>query len=193
METALSIALGIALSAAAGFRVFVPLLALSIGGYTDVVHLTPGFAWIGTIPSMIAFSTATIAEVGAYYVPWVDNALDTIAAPAAVIAGTVISASVITDLPPLVRWSLALMGGGGIAGILQGATAFLRLKSSTFTAGLGNPALATMELGGSVITVILGILVPAVAAGIMALLAIGIFLVARRLLFSRPARQVKRG
>ncbi len=193
METALSIALGIALSAAAGFRVFVPLLALSIGGYTDVVHLTPGFAWIGTIPSMIAFGTATIAEVGAYYVPWVDNALDTIAAPAAVIAGTVISASVITDLPPLVRWSLALMGGGGIAGILQGATAFLRLKSSTFTAGLGNPALATMELGGSVITVILGILVPAVAAGIMALLAIGIFLVARRLLFSRPARQVKRG
>lgn len=193
METALSIALGIALSAAAGFRVFVPLLALSIGGYTDLVHLTPGFAWIGTIPSMIAFGTATIAEVGAYYVPWVDNALDTIAAPAAVIAGTVISASVITDLPPLVRWSLALMGGGGIAGILQGATAFLRLKSSTITAGLGNPALATMELGGSVITVILGILVPAVAAGIMALLAIGIFLVARRLLFSRPARQGKRG
>jgi hypothetical protein len=191
VETALSIALGIALSAAAGFRVFVPLLALSIGGYTDVVHLTPGFAWIGTIPSIIAFGTATIAEVAAYYVPWVDNALDTIAAPAAVIAGTVISASVITDLPPLVRWSLALMGGGGIAGILQGATAFLRLKSSTVTAGLGNPALATMELGGSVITVILGILVPAVAAGIMALLAIGVFLVARRLLFSRPARRRK--
>jgi hypothetical protein len=83
------------------------------------------------------------------------------------------------------------MGGGGIAGILQGATAFLRLKSSTVTAGLGNPALATMELGGSVITVILGILVPAVAAGIMALLAIGVFLVARRLLFSRPARRGK--
>ncbi len=188
METALSMALGIALSAAAGFRVFVPLLALSIAGYTDIVHLTPGFAWIGTIPSMIAFGTATIAEVAAYYVPWVDNALDTIAAPAAVIAGTVISASVITDLPPLVRWSLALMGGGGIAGILQGATAFLRLKSSTLTAGLGNPALATMELGGSVITVIMGILVPAIAAGVMALLAIGVFLVARRLLFRRPAR-----
>ena len=97
METALSIALGIALSAAAGFRVFVPLLALSIAGYTDVIHLTPGFAWIGTIPSMIAFGTATVAEVAAYYVPWVDNALDTIAAPAAVIAGTVISASVITS------------------------------------------------------------------------------------------------
>lgn len=188
METALSIALGIALSAAAGFRVFVPLLALSIAGYTDIVQLTPGFAWIGTVPSMIAFGTATIAEVAAYYVPWVDNALDTIAAPAAVIAGTVISASVITDLPPLVRWSLALMGGGGIAGILQGATAFLRLKSSTLTAGVGNPALATMELGGSVITVIMGILVPAIAAGVMALLAIGVFLAARRLLFRKPAR-----
>lgn len=189
METALSIALGIALSAAAGFRVFVPLLALSIAGYTDIVHLSPGFAWMGSIPSIIAFGTATIAEILAYYVPWVDNALDTIAAPAAVIAGTVISASVITDLPPLIRWSLALIGGGGIAGILQGATAFLRLKSSTITGGLGNPAIATMELGGSVLTVIMGILVPAVAAGIMALLAIGVFLVARRILFGRPAHQ----
>jgi hypothetical protein len=188
VETALSIALGIALSAAAGFRVFVPLLALSIAGYTDTVHLAEGFAWIGTIPAIIAFGTATVAEVAAYYVPWVDNALDTVAAPAAVIAGTVISASVITDIPPLVRWSLALIGGGGIAGILQGATAFARLKSSTFTAGLGNPVLATMELGGSVITVILGILVPAVAAGLMALLAIGVFLIARRVLFGRPAR-----
>lgn len=189
MDTALSIALGIALSAAAGFRVFVPLLALSIAGYTDIVHLTPGFAWMGSIPSIIAFGTATVAEVLAYYVPWVDNALDTIAAPAAVIAGTVISASVITDLPPLIRWSLALIGGGGIAGILQGATAFLRLKSSTLTGGLGNPAIATMELGGSVITVIMGILVPAIAAGIMALLAIGVFLVARRLLIGRPAHR----
>ncbi len=188
METALSIALGIALSAAAGFRIFVPLLALSIAGYTDVIHLTPGFAWIATIPAMIAFGTATIAEIVAYYVPWVDNVLDTIAAPAAVVAGTVISASVITDLPPLVRWSLVLIGGGGIAGIFQGATAFLRLKSTTFTAGLGNPVLATMELGGSVITVILGILVPAIAAGFLALLAIGVFLVARRVLFGRPAR-----
>jgi hypothetical protein len=189
VDTALSIALGIALSAAAGFRVFVPLLALSIAGYTDIVHLTPGFAWMGSIPSIIAFGTATVAEVLAYYVPWVDNALDTIAAPAAVIAGTVISASVITDLPPLIRWSLALIGGGGIAGILQGATAFLRLKSSTLTGGLGNPAIATMELGGSVITVIMGILVPAIAAGIMALLAIGVFLVARRLLIGRPAHR----
>jgi hypothetical protein len=193
VETALSIALGIALSAAAGFRVFVPLLALSIAGYTDAVHLTEGFAWMGTIPAIVAFSTATVLEIAAYYVPWVDNALDTVAAPAAVIAGTVISASVITDIPPLVRWSLALIGGGGIAGILQGATAFLRLKSSTLTAGLGNPVLATMELGGSVITVILGILMPAVAAGLMALLAIGVFLLARRFLFGRPARARNEG
>jgi hypothetical protein len=191
VETALSIALGIGLSAAAGFRVFVPLLALSIAGYTDVLHLAPGFAWIGTVPAIIAFGSATVLEIAAYYIPWVDNALDTIAAPAAVVAGTVISASVITDLPPLVRWSFALIGGGGIAGLLQGATAFLRLKSTAFTAGLGNPVLATAELGGSVLTVILSLLVPLFAAALVLLLGAGAFFTARRLLFGRriPARR----
>jgi len=191
VETALSIALGIGLSAAAGFRVFVPLLALSIAGYADVLHLAPGFAWIGTIPAIVAFGTATVLEIAAYYIPWVDNALDTIAAPAAVVAGTVISASVITDLPPLIRWTFALIGGGGIAGLLQGATAFLRLKSTALTAGMGNPVLATAELGGSVGTVILSLLLPVVAAALMLLLGAGAFFMARRILFGRrvPARR----
>ena len=188
METALSIALGIGMSAAAGFRVFVPLLALSIAGYTDVLPLAPGFAWLETVPAIIAFGTATVLEIAAYYIPWVDNALDTIAAPAAVIAGTVITASVITDLPPLIRWSFALIGGGGIAGLLQGATAFLRLKSTTLTAGVGNPVLATAELGGSVVTVILSLLVPLVTAAVVLLLGAGAFFMARRLLFGRRVR-----
>lgn len=182
---ALSIALGIALSAAAGFRVFVPLLALSIAGYADALALSPGFAWIGTLPALIVFATATVAEIAAYYIPWVDNALDTLATPAAVIAGTVVSASVMTEIPPLIKWTLALIGGGGIAGILQGATALLRLKSTALTGGIGNHAVATAELGGSVFTVGLAFLVPLAAVVFIAVLVAVAFGTARRLMFGR--------
>lgn len=183
METAVSIALGIGLAAAAGFRVFVPLLALSIAGLTGTLELSQGFAWIGTVPALIAFGTATVMEVAAYYIPWVDNILDTIATPAAVVAGTIASASVITDISPLLKWVLALIGGGGIAGLIQGATVLTRAKSSVVTAGMGNPVVATAELGGSIFTTILSFLAPFVTI-ILVLLVCGIvFASARRLLF----------
>ena len=76
-----------------------------------------------------AFGTATLLEIAAYYIPWFDHLLDTIATPAAVVAGMVASASVMVDLPPVLKWGVALIGGGGAAGLLQGATVLLRLKS----------------------------------------------------------------
>ncbi|HSQ75495.1 MAG TPA: DUF4126 domain-containing protein [Bacteroidota bacterium] len=183
METAVSIALGIGLAAAAGFRVFIPLLALSIAGLTNTLELSQGFAWIGTIPALIAFGTATVVEVAAYYIPWVDNILDSIATPAAVVAGTIASASVITDISPLLKWVLALIGGGGIAGLIQGATVLARAKSSVVTAGLGNPVVATAELGGSIFTTVLSFLAPFLTI-ILVLLVCGlIFASARRLFF----------
>lgn len=185
METAVSIALGIGLAAAAGFRVFVPLLALSIATLTGTIELSEGFAWIGSIPALIAFGTATLMEIAAYYIPWVDNVLDTIATPAAVVAGTIASASVITEISPLIKWILALIGGGGIAGLIQGATALTRAKSSVVTAGLGNPVVATVELGGSIVTTVLSFLAPILTL-ILVLIVCGlVFASARRLLFGR--------
>jgi len=186
METAVSIALGIGLSAAAGFRIFVPLLALSIAGMTGFLELSDGFAWIASVPALVAFGTATVMEIAAYYIPWVDNILDTIATPAAVIAGTVASASVIADIPPLIKWILALIGGGGIAGLIQGATVLVRAKSSVVTAGIGNPVIATAELGGSVFTTVLSMLAPFITVLLVILLCGLVFASARRLLFGRP-------
>lgn len=188
METAFSIALGIGLSAAAGFRVFVPLLALSIAALSGYLELTPGFAWIGTVPALITFATATILEIIAYYVPWLDNALDTIATPAAVLAGVVASASLISELPPLVKWIVAIIGGGGMAGVIQGATSLVRLKSTALTAGLGNPVVATAELGGSVFTSLLALFLPFLALVLVLLLVGVVFASARVFLFGRTGR-----
>src|ERR1044071_3895040 len=119
MEVFLSICLGVGLSAACGFRVFVPLLCLSIASQAGYVHLAPSFAWIGTVPALIAFSVATLVEIAAYYIPWLDNALDSAAVPIATVAGVVATAAVVTNVDPFWRWTLAVIAGGGLAASTQ--------------------------------------------------------------------------
>src|SRR6476620_11485118 len=171
LEIAVSVALGVGLAAATGFRVFLPMLVLSIAANTGHLALADSFAWIGTLPALILLGVAAVVEIIAYYIPGVDNLLDTLATPAALVAGTVVSAAVITDLPPTVKWATAIIAGGGIAGLMQSTTALLRAKSTVFTGGLGNPVIATTELSGSLIVSIL-----AIAAPLIALLLVVLFL-----------------
>jgi hypothetical protein len=182
LNTLLSVGVGLGLAAAAGFRVFVPLLVLSIASRAGYVPLSSGFDWISSTPALIAFATATVMEIGGYYVPWLDNLLDAIAAPAAVTAGIVASASVMTDLPPFLKWSVALIGGGAAAGVVQTSTSLLRLKSTATTAGLANPVLATTELVGSVVTSVLAIVLPLLALLLIALTLFAIYRLSRSLL-----------
>jgi len=184
-ETLVSLAAGLGLSAACGFRVFVPLLLIGGAARAGFLALSPGFSWMETTPALIAFGTATVLEVLAYYVPWLDHLLDILATPAAVIAGVVASAAVFVDLPPLVRWSVALVGGGAAAGLVQGATVALRLKSSAFTGGLGNPVLATAELAGSALLSILAVLIPLLGLLLLVAGMVAAFRLSGRLLFGR--------
>jgi hypothetical protein len=170
MEKLLGIILGIALSAACGFRVFVPLLIMNLAAIYGYFRLSPEFAWIGTHDATLVFITATIAEILGYYIPWFDHILDIVATPAAIIAGTIITASVVTDISPFLKWTLAFIAGGGIAGLVQGTTSALRITSSLSTGGAGNPVVSTLELVGSILTALLAILVP-----IVCLILIGVF------------------
>ena len=185
METLLSIGIGLGLSAACGFRVFVPLLVASIAAQTGYLSLAPGFEWVGTQPALYAFATATLLEILAYYIPWLDNALDAIATPAALIAGMLVGAAVFTDLPPLVKWSLAIIAGGAAAGMVQGATSLLRLKSTALSGGLANPVLSTLELVGSLVMAVVALTVPVVALLLAVALCFGAFRLAGRMLFGR--------
>jgi uncharacterized protein DUF4126 len=159
-DIALSIALGIGLAAATGFRVFLPMLVMSAAAYTGHLQLADSFAWLGTPSALTLLGVAALAEILAYYIPGVDNLLDALATPAAVIAGTLVAAAVVTDLPPLVKWSTAIIAGGGIAGLTQSTTALLRAKSTLFTGGLGNPVVATGELGGALVLSLLALAAP---------------------------------
>src|SRR5579885_1786957 len=148
MDTLLGICLGIGLSAACGFRVFVPLFVMSIASLAGHLTLAPGFEWIGTYPALTAFGVATFLEISGYYIPWVDNLLDTVATPAAIVAGTIVMASSVSDMSPLLKWALAIIVGGGVAGTVQTATTVTRLASTATTWGLANSIIATVEAEG---------------------------------------------
>ncbi len=169
-EVALSIALGVGLAAAVGFRVFLPMLVMSIAAYSGHLTLGSGFAWLGSAPALLMLAVAALLEIVAYYIPGVDNLLDALATPAALIAGTVVSAAVMADLPPLVKWTTAVIAGGGAAGLTQGITSLLRLKSTTLTGGLGNHVIASGELGGA-----LGVSLLALAAPVLAVALVAVF------------------
>jgi hypothetical protein len=182
METILSLALGIGLAAACGFRIFVPFLVMSIAAHTGHLELAHGFAWIGTTTALVAFVAATLLEVLAYQVPWVDNLLDAAAGPIAVVAGVMVTASAVGDLDPLLRWSLAVIAGGGAAAIVQTVTTGLRQLSSATTLGLGNPLISMAEAGSSLALAVVAILAPLLAAAlaVTALVALGLWLLRRR-------------
>lgn len=187
MDMVLSLFIGLGLAAACGFRVFVPLLIMSLASRAEVGHLVlnPHFAWIGSTPALVAFSVATLLEIAGYYIPWVDNLLDTVATPTAIVAGILVTASAMTtDVSPFLKWTLAVLAGGGTTAVFQGITATARHISSFTTGGLGNPVLATAEAGGSALLAVLAITLPVVAFLMVVWL---IWFGAKKLLFRRPA------
>lgn len=188
MEILMSVLIGLGLSAAVGFRVFVPLLVMSIAARAGDLTLGSSFAWIGSTPALMAFSLATAVEITAYYLPVVDNVLDAVAGPAAVVAGILVSASVIGDIDPFLKWTLAVIAGGGIAGAVQAVTTGARGASTLTTFGVGNPALSTLELGGSAILSLVAILLPIVAlVCLLAFAVLAIVLTRRRRVRRRTA------
>jgi len=185
-QALLSVAIGIGLAAATGMRVFVPLLVLGVTARMEWLPLSAGFQWLSSWPAIIALAVAAVLEISAYYIPVVDNFLDLLAGPLAVMAGVIATAAVVTDLPPLLRWSVAIVAGGGTAGVVQTFMSVVRLKSTALTAGFGNFIVATFELLASLAASLIAILAPAIAI----LVVLGILVVFLALTRSRtPARR----
>ena len=186
LDLALSIALGVGLAAAVGFRVFVPMLVMSVAAYTGHLTLSSGFAWLGSASALVMLSVAAVLEILAYYIPGVDNLLDAIATPAALLAGTIVSAAVMTDLPPILKWTTAVIAGGGAAGLTQALTSLLRAKSTVMTGGFGNHVVASGELGGALIVSLLALAAPLAAVALVVLFCWFALRLVRRLFRREP-------
>jgi len=176
MEIFLQILIGVGLAATCGFRVFVPLFVMSIAGVSGYMDFSAGFEWIASYPALIIFGVATVLEIVAYFVPYVDNILDMASLPIGIVAGIIVVASVVTDVDPVLRWTMAVIAGGGIAagtGLISNAVHAL---STATTGGTANPAVSTAESGATIIMTILSVVLPIVGIVVVALV---IFFVVR--------------
>lgn len=182
-QTITATALGIALAACCGFRVFVPMLVAGLASRFHIFNFSESFSWLSTTPALIALGAATIAEISAYYVPFIDNILDTISAPLAAVAGTLLATSVIPIDNEWMKWIIGIVAGGGGAGLVSSATGFLRLFSSKATLGTGNAVVSTGENAAAVTGSVLAFAIPM----IMAVLFLMFFYWAIRKIYKRFA------
>jgi len=179
-ELITAVAIGIGLAASAGFRVFVPMLVAAIAAKAGVMPLNESFQWLASWTSIAILGTATVVEIMAYYIPVVDNLLDTIATPLAVVAGTLLLTSVLPIDSELMKWITGAAVGGGSAAVVQAGSALTRLTSTKLTAGVGNPVVATVENVAATGTSILSLVIPFFIVAIFLLLVIFIFSRVRR-------------
>jgi Domain of unknown function (DUF4126) len=166
-----AVALGIALSACCGFRIFIPMLAAAVAAYNHWFTFSEDMQWLGSVPAIICFATAAIVEVAAYYFPFLDNILDAAATPLAIAAGTILAFAIIPvqNHEPMLRWVTALIAGGATAGTIHVGTGLLRLFSTKATLGTGNPLVATGENAVAVTVSILSFVVPVIIAIVLLL------------------------
>ncbi len=187
--TIVGILMGFGLASACGFRLFVPMLITSMVARSGVVTLSSGFDWMASDVALFAFAAATVVEIAGYYVPWVDNLLDTIATPAAAIAGTLVAAPFITGMDPSLEWLIAAIVGGGSATGIQLFTVGTRAVSTLTTGGLGNPVVSTAEAGASTVLAGMALFVPILAA----LIVIGLFVMFFKLVRRRKLTRMQDG
>jgi len=190
MNEMLAVCAGVALASACGFRVFVPLFVAALAVRAGLAAPVPSLAWIGSDLAIGMLGIATVVEIVAYYVPWLDHALDTVATPAAVVAGT-LSVGVFAPgtLDPALQWAMALIVGGGSAGIVQAGTVLTRTVSGGTTLGLANPVVATVENAGAITLAGLAVFLPVLGAFIALLMLLLIVFGLRKLISVFRARR----
>ena len=180
-ETIISIFLGIGLAASVGFRIFLPLFTLSIASYFNVWELNESWQWIGSGTALIILGVATLVEIFAYFIPYIDNLLDSIAVPLAAIAGTAVMVSTVANLSPEITWALAIIAGGGTAAAISGASGATRLASTVSTAGVANPMVSIVETGTALVTSIVSIFLPIVGFVLVLIIAFIIFRIYKKI------------
>ena len=172
----IALSLGLGLSAACGFRVFIPPLAMGVGARSGLMDLGDSWSWMSETWVMGVFAAATVLEIAAYYIPWLDNLLDTITTPSAIIAGIIVTSSSLDGMDPTLQWILAIVAGGGTAGTIQLGTVATRALSTATTGGIANPVVSTIEAGACLFCTIIALLMPIIAAIMVVALLIFAFM-----------------
>ena len=173
--------IGIGLAAATGFRVFLPVFIVSLATYMGWIPASEHFAWLSGLPTLIITGVATVVEILAYYIPFVDHLLDTISIPLATIAGSILFASQFADLNSFPQWAMALIAGGGTAAAVSSAFAGTRAASTATTGGIGNHLVSTTENAGAAVMTGVALIFPIIAFILVILLLFFVFKFGRKI------------
>ena len=192
LQTGIALCVGISLAASCGFRVFIPLLVMALGVRFFGLSIDKNLAWLGSDVAIICLGAATIAEILAYYIPVVDNFLDTIVGPAALVAGALVTAGMLGELPDWLQWGIGIVAGAGTAGTVQLGTSAVRAASTTTSAGIGNPIVSTAENGLSIVGSVMAVLAPLLAIVGTALLVFLTILFLRKLRAFLAAKKARK-
>ena len=162
LDILIASSLGLGLAAASGFRVFIPPFLYGLSLRFDILPISIPMSgiseWIASDIGLIILGAAMIVEILGYYIPWIDNLLDTIASPAAIIAGVMMMSSTLSDTHPALQWGASIIAGGSVSGTIQIGTVATRAASTATTGGIGNPVVSTLEAGACIVCTILAIL-----------------------------------
>ena len=163
VQILLSLSLGLGLAAACGFRVFIPPLMMGVGSRLDLYKLEGSFVWVDDTWAIAIFAVATLLEIGGYFIPWIDNLLDAVATPAAIIGGIfVTSASLEGELDQSAQWTLSVIAGGSVSGVIQLGTVATRAISTGTTGGLANPIISLLEAVASILCILISLFLVAI-------------------------------
>lgn len=174
-----SLVLGTALAATCGLRAFLPLFLLGLAARLGWVELGESFEWLESAPALLALAVGVLLEVLGDKVPLVNHALDVLATPLRALAGMLVFAAPVLDLPLWVVALLALIVGGGVALAVHVARGGVRLLSTAGTAGASSPAHSLLEDGICAAGALLSILFWVVALVIAAAGLVVVWLSAR--------------
>jgi len=145
LDLYLKILIGLGLSAASGFRLFVPFAILSIFSISGIYNTTSTPYIFSSDLFLVIFIILSVSEVVLFYNPWIDNMLDLISTPASIFSGIILTYFVLYDTEIYLRLLISVILGGLVSLNVQLLTVKARSSTSIFSKGNGNQIVSTIE------------------------------------------------
>ena len=180
-----SLVLGVSLAASCGLRAFLPLFVLGMGARLGLVDLGDAFEWLGHTPALLALGVGVVCELLGDKIPFVNHVLDLLATPLRAVAGMLVLAATVVDMPIWIVALLAIILGGGVALAVHVTKSGLRGASTAATAGASSPFHSAVEdlvcLFSTIFSMVFWVVALVIAAGALLLAGISARAVYQRL------------
>lgn len=171
--------LALALSAIAGLRASLTVLALSLAVHFHALAAPAALGWLASDVTLAVAAVFTLADLLADKIPWVDHLLHLVHTGLAPVAGGVAVAAVDPSAGGTVPL-LMLLGAGNALGV-HGLKSATRAGSSAVSLGMLNPVVSVIEDVFALVLLVASFVAPVLTAIAVLLATVALVVVARRI------------